>query len=39
MTENKVWNEMEVPMELDSVIMDAVAEGHKRLRRRQRRVG
>ena len=27
MTENKVWNEMEVPMELDSVIMDAVAEG------------
>ena len=35
MTENKVWNEMEVPMELDSVIMDAVAEGHKRLRRRQ----
>lgn len=37
MTENKVWNEMEVPMELDSVIMDAVAEGHKRLRRRQTR--
>ena len=37
MTENKVWNEMEVPMELDSVIMDAVAEGHKRLMRRQTR--
>lgn len=37
MTENKVWNEMEVPMELDSVIIDAVGEGHKRLMRRQQR--
>lgn len=37
MTENKVWNEMEVPMELDSVIIDAVGEGHKRLMRRQQK--
>ncbi len=35
MTENKVWNEMEVPMELDSIIIDAVGEGNKRLMRKQ----
>lgn len=37
MTENKVWNEMEVPMELDSVIINAVGEGHKRLMRKQQK--
>ena len=35
MTENTVWNEMEVPMELDSIIIDAVGEGNKRLMRKQ----
>ncbi len=37
MTENKIWKDMEVPMELDSVIIDAVGEGHKRLMRKQQK--
>lgn len=37
MAENKIWKDMEVPMELDSVIIDAVGEGHKRLMRKQQK--
>lgn len=37
MTENKIWEEMEVPQELDRVILEAVGEGHRRLVQKRNR--
>ena len=36
MTEYRVWDEIEIPKELDKVIKDAVEEGHRRLQRKRK---
>ncbi|WP_251205569.1 DUF4179 domain-containing protein [Acetatifactor aquisgranensis] len=37
MTENKIWEEMEVPQELDRIILEAVGEGHRKLVQKRNR--
>ena len=36
MTENKIWEKIEVPQELDDIIRNAVGEGHEKMRKKRR---
>ena len=38
MTENKIWEKIEVPQELDDIIRNAVGEGHEKMRKKRREI-